>query len=299
VERQSFGRPADLKAAHVSELLWSLADSEALQTALLNTERTAEAYRTTYCVASRLPSRAAKSAPPANLQLLTEYIAAIQMSFGRRLGTIYQDAVHALGRRRLHLGALALRAYVELGGALSLYESRLSRMLVKGIVDQPSLDDLMKVIREAVGGGRFDWAPFFEGGAAADELLKRYADASSVEKEPTQEIRQRSVATFVSHLDERFAEDHPRHSGRIRVLYAMLSDIGHPAFGGDLFFAEVPQEPGWITHRAEPHDDVVRDFVRRIALPVLLDVATLVATELKRLGSLADSLRSEPSGPSR
>jgi hypothetical protein len=53
-----------------------------------------------------------------------------------------------------------------------------------------------------------------------------------------------------------------------------------PVARGDLFFVQIPQQPGQIKHRAEPHDEMLRDFIRRIALPVLLDISQITGTAI-------------------
>lgn len=205
------------------------------------------------------------------------------------MASTYCDSVDSLARRRLHLASLALRAYLELTGAHLYFEQRLTKRLVDGVSTQEQMDEVNGLLRVGVLGGRFDWSPFFQGGDPMEQLIAEYAKAKDHEHEPSQDIRQKSPAVFVSEVEKHFAKQWPMHKGKIRAIYAMLSDICHPSVGGDLFFAEISQQPGWIKHRAEPHDELLRDFIRRIALPVLLEISQITVW-LKRIGQVAESL---------
>jgi len=273
--------------------IWSFAAvDDKLRSGLAQVERNAQQFAEHYCVASAFPAQQDPSLPV--IERIWTDIAALQLSYGRRLATLYCDAVDSLARGRLHLTALALRAYLELTGALLLFEQRITKRLSAGVGEQAELEELNQLLRVGILGGRFQWAPFVQGGAAMDQLVAEYAKAKRDEDEPTQDVRQKSTATFVAEVERAFSKHWQAHKGKVRVLYAILSDICHPSLGGDLLFIELPQSVGLVQHRAEPHDEIVRDFVRRIALPILLDISQLTVWSLKRLGQVADSLREEP-----
>ncbi len=204
---------------------------------------------------------------------------------------MYCDAVDALSRRRLHLAALALRAYVELTGALLHFDRRLSALLTKGIRNQDDMTKLHNLLKQGLTGGRFDWTAYAKGGADMERLLRDYASAKNHDDEPTQSVRQKSTGAFVEALEIDVAKRWPPHAGKVRAIYAMLSDICHPSVGGDLFFVDVPQKEDCISHLGEPHDEMVRDFVRRVAMFVLLDLSQLTVSLLNHVGNTAKSLR--------
>jgi hypothetical protein len=286
---------AVVEAPKFGPLIWGLAGGdEKLRAGLAQVERNAENFVRHYCVPSRLPTPELRRALNAEtIHHVWTDLAALQIAYGRRLATMYCDSVDCVGRRRLHLASLALRAYLELTGVLIYFEQRLTRRLVDGVASQAQMDELNELLRVGVLGGRFDWAPFFQGGARMDQLIAAYAKAKDHEHEPAQAVRQKSTGAYIAEVDKHFGKRWPEHQGKVRAVYAMLSDICHPSVGGDLFFAEVPQQPGWVTHRAEPHDEMIKDFVRRVALPVLLDISQITVWSLKRLGQVADSLHEQ------
>jgi hypothetical protein len=77
------------------------------------------------------------------------------------------------------------------------------------------------------------------------------------------------------------------------MFYALLSDICHPSVGGDLWFMDVPQVPCHLRHLAAPHDEMMREFIRRIALPIMVDITRTTEQALKKVYALADSLHKE------
>lgn len=77
-----------------------------------------------------------------------------------------------------------------------------------------------------------------------DRLLEEYAKAKNHEHEPTSKVGRKSPGAFVAEVEKHVAKQWPADKGKVRAVYAMLSDICHPSLGGDLFFAEIPQRPG-------------------------------------------------------
>lgn len=285
-------RSAGFVAPKFGAYVWGLfVDHEKIRTGLSQVEQKAEQFSMHYCVPSALPTPELRRTLGAEtLHHVWTELAALQIAYGRRLATVYCDAVEAISRRRLLLASLALRAYLELTGALTHFEQRLTRRLVEGVSTQEQMDEVNKLLRVGLLGGRFDWEPFLRGGSAMDQLIDHYAKAKDHEHEPSQAVVQKSSGTFVAELEKQIGKHWPAHKGKVRALYAILSDMCHPSVGGDLLFAEIPQRAGWIEHRAEPHDEVLKDFVRRIALPVLLDISQVTFGSLKRIESVAESL---------
>lgn len=281
-----------LPSPKFGSFVWDLArEDETLRANLERIETIGAKFSALYCVPSRIPDPSLRNWLDATLtQHLMAESDAIQVAYGRRLATMYCDAIDSIGRRRLHLASLALRAFLELTGAATYFDQRLRSLLGAGVPTQEQLDQLNEVIRIALDGGRFDWLPFFAGGAQFDRLLAQYANAKNHDKEPTQEVRQKSPGTFVAELEKRFTLQFPGEGGKVRALYAALSDICHPSVGGDLFFDEIPAIRGVIASRAEPHDAMTREFIMRLASPVLIDVSQTTVWALNQLGALANWL---------
>lgn len=285
-------RPTSVEAPVFGTHVWRLAElDEKLCDGLKRIEKNAAQFAKHYCVPSSIPDAELRDKLGATtIQHVCVEMARMQVSYGRRLATLYCDAVDSIARSRLHLASLALRAFLELTGAHLYFEQRLRKFLVAGISTQEEMDKINELIRTALLGGRFDWKPFFVGGAAMEQLLAEYAKARDHLTEPPAEIKQKSPAAFVKELEKHVATQRPDQKGMVRAIYAMLSDICHPSRGGDLLFTEIPQEPGVQLQRAEPHDEVIRDFIQRIACPVLLDITEVTFGTLKSIHELGDSL---------
>lgn len=268
--------------------------NEKLQLGLSQAEHTAAQFAEKFCIPSSIPSEQTlmKLEGPATKQL-EAVLARIQINYGRRLGTAYCDSVRAIADNRLHQAALSLRAYLELSGATAYYLEKLQGLLAKGIESQVQLNEWHAVARAGDHGGRFDWAAFFSGDARATELIQKYAKAKSEKDEPRTEVEQKSCATFVAALEKQMTKVNPKAAGVTKLVYAALSDICHPSAGGDFLFASVPQVPGYIKHLAEPHPHVAADFIRRLALPILVDITQVTTASLVGFQQLADSLREE------
>jgi SEC-C motif-containing protein len=283
--------PPSAKLGFGADIRALLQDKPHLIEAMDQVERHAAAFVQNYCVASDLPGRSMLAGFKGTLlPALATYLASLQMTYGRRLATTYVDAVDAIARRRLHLASLALRAYIELSGALVYYERRIAACLMRGIGTQPQLDEVVSLFDAAINGGRFPWEAYYLGGEAAEKLKEQYAAARSTDKEPAAVLRQKSVAAFVAEADAALASLVPRHRGAVKMIYALLSDTCHPSVGGDSWFAEVPQVEGRVRHRATPHDEMMRDFVRRIALPILVDVNRIALQSLNQISAHGDGL---------
>jgi hypothetical protein len=56
---------------------------------------------------------------------------------------------------------------------------------------------------------------------------------------------------------------------------------------------DVPQVPGHIRRLAVPHDEMMREFIRRIALPIMIGITKATEQALKKVGAHADSLHRE------
>lgn len=80
-------------------------------------------------------------------------------------------------------------------------------------------------------------------------------------------------------------------SGLIRVAYAMLSDLCHPATETALLYTQPAETPGWITMRGTTHDLSARWFFRNLGL-MIAPIAEEARKSLIILGRLADRVSS-------
>lgn len=208
-------------------------------------------------------------------------LAMLQDSYGRRLAILYCDAIESINRRRLHLAALALRAIVELAGAIIYYERRVLKLLGSGIGSQEQRDRLEDLFRFALEGSRFRWNQF-----SVEEflgLLGEYARASDHEHEPKPDRLQKSSAAFVAEVERQAAVRWPQRKGSVRLVYALLSDMCHPSLGGNVLLEEAQDEAGWVKYRHEPADEMLGFFVLFAALPVLVNVSAVALESLEKL----------------
>lgn len=275
----------------VSAWIWNVFSGDQKASAALKLiEDKAASFAKNYCVGTELPDDKFLSNETDLIYRLGLHLASFQMSYGRRLATLYCDALESINRRRLHLSSLAMRSYLEHTGAVIYFGQKLKKRLVEGIKTQAQLDKVINLLRLALRGGRFEWTAYAMGGEAWDKLIESYAKAENQKQEPLPEIRQESCAEFIAAFEERLTKEFPQHQGKVRAIYAMLSDICHPSFGGDLFFVEVHPKAGLVRQRAEPQDEVMRNFIRRIALTVLRDFSEITIAALNDINGLADSL---------
>lgn len=213
-------------------------------------------------------------------------LTSLRFSYGRRLATLYCDAIDSINRRRVLLGALALRSFIEFTGGLLHFEKRITPKIRHGIDTQAQLDELMAIFRTALHGGRFNWEQFLGGDMNA--LISAYGSAASHNQEPAADIRQKSTAHFVSEAEEQVTKRWPNRAGIVRLVYAVLSDVCHPSRGGDLLFADGPFDEGWTKRRVEPSDEMLSYFLHMFAMPVFLNVAGVAFSALDNLQFLAD-----------
>jgi hypothetical protein len=163
------------------------------------------------------------SPPVMPRSVLVARLAELQTTYGRRLATMYCDSIESIARRRLHLAALALRAYLELTGAVAYFEERLTKLLREGVSTQEQWDELWNLLLVGIHGGRFDWMPFLQGGTSMDELVAKYAKYAKAKRrgdEPTQDVRQKSPSAFIAEVEKQISKLRPSAQGKITAVYA-------------------------------------------------------------------------------
>lgn len=216
----------------------------------------------------------------------------VQVSLARRLTELLVNLVDHINNIRLLDAALGLRACLELAGALVYYEKRLMSLLTSGISTQEQMDRFNDIIKKATRGGRFDWDRWFLQGADLQALIAEYADENT---KPTSPIPVKNVFDFIKALDESIATEEPPR-GIIRAVYGLLSDICHPAVGGYMIYAAVPQTPGYLQFEAHPNIKMSSWFVGSIIVPTANRLMKHAALSLNRLTHLAKTVKTVDRG---
>ena len=210
-------------------------------------------------------------------------LANIQELYGRRMTILYADAIDSINRMRLHLAALALRALLEVQGALIYYERRILKCMADGYKSPADRDELSRLISAALYGSRFRWNQFTENKEEFLNLLREYAKATDQKDEPVPDVLQKSSAAFVAEVEKQAAKKWPQRKGSIRLVYALLSDMCHPSLGANIALEGMPTQSGWVTRRYSPSEQFLGFFLVFAAMPVLTNAATVAAESILRL----------------
>jgi hypothetical protein len=227
------------------------------------------------------------------VETLQAHISAAQVSAGRRIAALLVDTIDLVNRRRLLASMLTLRGFLELVASVVYFERRVVERLVTGLSTQEELDAVLDDFRRALQGSRFDWGRWWTGGASVTTLVEDYRNAKKGDL-PTADIVQTNVATMIDHLEKAVTAVDPAAKGRVIMLYGMLSDMCHPAVGGDMLFVD-PQAPaGWVGHLPHHDDDVISWAVAAVTLPAITDVGKIAVGTMNRLVATAKSLKEEP-----
>lgn len=211
----------------------------------------------------------------------------LQVSLARRLTALLVSLIDHINAMRLLDAALSTRACIELAGAIVYYEKRITALLTAGICTQEQMDRFNDIVEKAIRGGRFDWIRWVRGGADLQRLIREYADENA---NPTVRVRVKNVWDFVKCLDEAVATEEPP-LGTIRTVYALLSDICHPAVGGYMLYLSVPQPPGYLKFEAYPNVTMACWFVGSIISPTANRLMRHAARSLNRLTYVASTVR--------
>lgn len=211
----------------------------------------------------------------------------LQVSLARRLTALLVSLIDHINAMRLLDAALSTRACIELAGAIVYYEKRITALLTAGISTQEQMERFNDIVQKAIRGGRFDWIRWVRGGADLQTLITEYADENA---NPTSPIRVKNVLDFVKCLDESVATEEPP-PGTIRTVYALLSDICHPAVGGYMLYLSVPQPPGYLKFEAYPNTKMASWFVGSIISPTANRLMKHAARSLNRLTYVASTVQ--------
>lgn len=217
-------------------------------------------------------------------------IAYIQVSLARRLTDLLVSLIDHINCVRLLDAVLSTRACLELAGALVYYETRINSLLTAGISKQEQMDQLNEIVTKATRGGRFDWVRWLVGGADVKVLVAEYGDEDA---RPTSPVQVKNVLDFVKALDDAVATEEPPR-GAIRAVYALLSDMCHPAVGGYMLYVAVPQPPGQLKFDAHPNTRLASWFVGSIMGPTANRLMKHTARSLNRLTYVAKTVKAVP-----
>jgi hypothetical protein len=209
------------------------------------------------------------------------HLSALQRLQGVRVFELLVDFARALRRRRVLSAALSGRALLETAAAIVFAEENAAKLLAAG-----ALGHLLDELHRWYAGGRFDWW-----GAPDDESARSRLNAYAADKGPTvpDERRATNVLTMIEKLDRRVHEQssvRDVEGGAIRVVYAMLSDLCHPATGTAIVYTSPAERPGWITIHGTTNDRAVRWFFLSVGL-MIAPIANIAHASLAALGEMA------------
>jgi hypothetical protein len=216
------------------------------------------------------------------------HIGAFRRLQGVRIMEHLVDFGDALRRRRVLSAALSGRSLLETAAAVVFVEENAARLL-----NEQHHERLLDELHRWYMGGRFDWicAPDLD---ADRERMRVYASG----KEPSipEDCKATNVLTLIPRLDRRLHAtmqtqgiDNDVEGGVIRVAYAMLSDLCHPATGTAILYTQPGATPGWVTMRSTADDRALRWFFWNVGL-IIAPIAREARKSLGALGELADTV---------
>ena len=272
--------------------------SAKLLAAFQDTQHQVESYYRIYYVPKRGFAKPHKmqemKATPT--EILQVQITTVQTLHGKRLAEQLLDCIHALNEKRLYQLALSTRSVIEVVASLVSFETKVSALLIKGITTQSESDFLNDLIDKAIRGGRFDWTKWLRDDSRS-KLVEAYAEYARGAKEPKPEIEQTNVLTMVRSLGKRMSEQNPADEGLVELVYGLLSDICHPAAGGNILQLANHLSEDWWQLGTGVSDDLLRWFCLCATVPVLARVCEACTRSLNQLTALCKTISVGTSGP--
>lgn len=250
---------------------------------------TNELYRVYYLPTARIAHfETQKSGGATVIERVQAAISRFKVLTGKRLADHYVNLIESLNHRRLYSAALITRAIIEVTASVVYFDISIIPLLTRGIGSQQEMNEVTAVIEKHLFAGRFDWERWLKGGKYKDELKKEYAEN---EDEPKPEIFQTNALTMIKHLDTRFSQKDTTSKGMVKLVYALLSDICHPAIGAHiLLLANRPTE-GWYVVDSEPTNEIVRWYCLNTTVPVAEHMYAVLKDCFYRLQYVAETLK--------
>jgi hypothetical protein len=185
--------------------------------------------------------------------------------------------------------ALISRAILETAAATVYLQEKLEATMTTSSDD--ALRAGLEELHRAIGGGRFNWFA-----AKDDTAMLSNLEVYRVGDDPELPLGQRAtnVMTMVRKLDQTV---HKRFKvatsesilvikgGVIRAMYAMLSDICHPAAGTAILLSSPSDRDGWIQMKATTGERETRWFFWNLGL-IVPPVADGAYEALARMNTL-------------
>jgi len=267
--------------------------STKIENSFLAIERNAnDLYRVYYMPTARIAQLGAKKAMGATfIEELQAAISSFQILTGKRLAEQYVSLIELLNHRRLYAAALTTRAIIEVTASVVYFDASIIPSLTKGIRSRQEMDDLAALIEKHLRAGRFDWKRWLGESKFRDELIKEYADKKD---EPKPEILQTNVVTMIKYLDDRVSLKDQSQKGMIKLIYAVLSDICHPAVGAHILLLANRSADGWYVADSEPTDELLRWYCLNTTVPVLERIHDVIKDCFYRLRYVAETLQTKP-----
>ncbi|MBI3838271.1 MAG: hypothetical protein HY288_10115 [Planctomycetia bacterium] len=186
---------------------------------------------------------------------------------------------------------------IEVVASLVSTETKITAALTKGVTTQSESDALNDVIEKSIRGGRFDWFKWLQDDSRST-LIEAYAEyVRGGNKEPKPDIEQTNVLTMVRFLGKKMAEQNQANDGLIQLVYGFLSDICHPAAGGNLLQVANHPSQGWWQLSPGFSDDVLRWYCLNSTVPVLARVCEVATRSINQLTAWCKTISFPTSGP--
>lgn len=224
------------------------------------------------------------------VEIVQSKLTTVQMLHGRRIAEHLLDCVRSLNERRLYQLALSTRSVIEVAASLVSTETKVTAMLTKGVTSQAESDALDEVIDKSIRGGRFDWSKWLQDDSRT-KLIEAYAEyARGDGKEPKPDIEQTNVLTMVRTFGRKIAEKNSADEGLIQVVYGLLSDICHPAAGGNLLQLINHPNPRWWQLGPGVSDDLLRWYCLHATVPVVARVCDEATNSNNKLTACSSAM---------
>jgi len=232
---------------------------------------------------------------PAQLELLPlgpvvrMFMRQAQLNFGRRLWTLLDDFIHLTNASRPYALAMVARALIETTAKLVHFREKCRPLENRVETDEAKIRAFLTEIDKVVYGSRFDWASLLK---SPQTLIDSYG--KSMKKSLPARVEATNVITLVESLNKRHAQEFDE-VGMVGFLYSYLSDLVHPAAGGDmLVIRPAPGLPGVVRFGATPTRESIRFLLLKAAVPSA-EICCRHMLALSQLTPLIEGFTSRPS----
>lgn len=206
-----------------------------------------------------------------------------QHAIGLRATLLLNECIHALNDDRMYSFVLTARSLLETGAGVVHYLGKLTEHAEAFPKDPAQALEFIRTLDMGITGSRFAWSDFVKGGASREALREQYAQTAKVASpaSPT------NVAGMVEKLERKLKATFPALGGTTNMAYAMLSDMCHPAVGGNLLIWSLDEERIVITGS---YDLPKRKLLIKTVLPTLLICGGIILPAFEEMSALLETI---------